>query len=175
MFRADRGPFGCVATYMSITFWLSFLFTTSPAPHAPAPHAACATTGTPLFEMREGNDRNPNATTTTSIFNSGAWEIEKNGVATEHGCFGRKELRSIRQAVQSAPWKVTDSPVACFAYDPHFTQYLVHGHVRFTARMCSGKTADSETLDAIALVKADLAADLPSPPPPVAKPPVAKP
>jgi hypothetical protein len=117
----------------------------------------CTTTGTPLFEMRERSEiARPDIT--TKIFQTGAWTVESEG-RVENGCFDRKELRSIRRAIQHAPFKITSSPIACFAYDPNFTEYLVHGKLRFTERMCSGKRADNQTEEALALVKQDLAAD----------------
>lgn len=144
---------------MSITFWISLFFSTPP-------HGACTTQGTPLFQIRERSEV-AKPTTTTKIFESGAWTVESEG-HTERGCFDRKELRAIRQAVQRAPWQITSSPIACFAYSPNFTEYLVHDKLRFTERMCSGKTADFETLQAIDLVKRELTEELPpSPPPPV--------
>lgn len=115
----------------------------------------CTTTGTPLIEMRERSEiARPEIT--TKIFESGAWTVETEG-RVENGCFDRKELRSIRRAIQHAPFKVTSSPIACFAYDPNFTEYLVHGKLRFTERLCSGKRADNKTQEALALVKQDLA------------------
>jgi hypothetical protein len=117
----------------------------------------CTTTGTPLFEMRERSEiARPEIT--TRIFETGAWTVESEG-KVETGCFDRKELREIRRAVQRAPFKITSSPIACFAYDPNFTEYRVHGKLRFTERMCSGKRADNKTQEALALVKQDLAAD----------------
>ena len=149
---------------MSITFWVSFLFATPP------PHDPCALQGVPLFEIRERSEADK-PTTTTKIFDSGAWTVASD-VGTERGCFDRKELRAIRRAVQRAPWQITSSPIACFAYDPDFTEYLVHGRLRFTERMCSGKTADFKTLQAIELVKQELAEERPpSPPPPPTRPP----
>jgi len=148
---------------MSITFWISFFFSTHP-------HSACTTQGAPLFEMRERSDVEKPATT-TKIFESGAWTVESEG-HTERGCFDRNELRAIRRAVQRAPWKTTSSPMACFARDPDFTEYLVHDKLRFTERMCSGKTADFETLQAIDLVKKELAEERPSQVPPASPPPV---
>jgi hypothetical protein len=149
---------------MSITFWISFLFASPPPPAAATP--TCTIHGVPLVEIREGSD-NSKQMTSTKIFASGAWTIENGRRLTEEGCFTRKELKAIRQAVQQAPWKVTASPVACFAYDPNFTEYVVHGKLRFTERMCSGKTADTQTLEAIDLVKTELANDrVPAPPPP---------
>lgn len=153
---------------MSIPFWLSFFF-------AAPPHDACAARGTPLFEMRERSDVDK-ATTTTKIFNSGAWTLEGHG-RRDSGCFDREEMTAIRSAVKRAPWDITSSPIACFAYDPTFTEYVVQGTLRFTERMCSGSTADNATLRAIDLVKQELADERPPPtppPPPPAKPPVNK-
>ena len=160
---------------MSISFWFSFFF-------AGPPHNTCTTQGVPLFEIRERTDESANPRlarpeVTTRIFDSGAWAVDTDG-HVETGCFDRKELREIRRAVQRAPWTITSSPIACFAYDPNFTEYFVHGKLRFTERMCSGKTADFETREAIDLVKKELAEEhpthVPPPPPPVhpAPPPV---
>lgn len=117
----------------------------------------CTAHGTPLFEMRERSEVS-RPEVTTKIFQSGAWSVESDG-KVEEGCFDRRELRAIRRAVASAPFKITSSPIACFAYDPNFTEYYVHGKLRFTERMCSGKAADSVTQEALALVKQDLAAE----------------
>lgn len=160
---------------MSITLWLSFLFTSN----AHAQGGACTTRGTPLFEMDDRTElANPSRPmTTTKIYDSGAWTVETDGV-TERGCFDKKELREIRHAVQHAPWKVTSSPIACFAYDPNFTEMYVHGSLRYTERMCSGKQADAASMAAINLVKTDLANAHPAPapvPPPVVTPPVPSP
>jgi hypothetical protein len=139
---------------MSITFWVSFFF----AGHHPAPaQPACTTQGVPLIEIRDRSETD-RETTTTKIFESGAWIA--NG---ERGCFDRKELRAIRQAVASAPWKITSSAIACFAYDPNFTEYVVHGKLRFTDRLCSGKTADTETRETIDLIKQELADEVATP------------
>ena len=148
---------------MSITFWFSFFAASNP-------NNACTTQGTPLLEMRDRSEQTKHVTT-TRIFQSGAWTIAKNGRTQESGCFDKKELKSIRRAVQQADWKVTDSPIACFAYDPNFTEFYVHGRLRFTYQMCSGKTADFETMEAIQLVKTELLEErmvtTPPPPPPV--------
>ena len=117
----------------------------------------CTTTGTPLFEMRERSEVD-RPEVTTKIFQTGAWTVESE-TGLESGCFDRKELREIRRAVQRAPFKITSSPIACFAYDPNFTEYLVNGRLLFTERMCSGKRADNQTQEALALVKQDLAAE----------------
>lgn len=156
---------------MSIALWTAFFFASPPSVAA---NNTCAARGTPLLEMRAGTD-NVKSSTSTKVFATGAWTIERNGRRIDRGCFDRKELRAIRRAVQRAPWTETSSPIACFAYDPNFTQYLVHGELRFTERMCSGKAADSTTLRAIELVKAELAEDrapepTPPPPPPVIEP-----
>jgi hypothetical protein len=158
---------------MSISFWLSFLF-------AAPPQNTCPTHGVPLLEMRERSETSKSVTA-TKLFQSGAWTITTDSKLTAAGCFDRKELRSLKTALQHAAWKTTTSPIACFAHDPHFTEYLFHGKLRFTEQMCSGKTADFDTLTAIDLVKKDLAdaldppapAPAPPAPPPPAPPPVA--
>jgi hypothetical protein len=130
-------------------------------------------TGTPLLEMRARSETSSDMTT-TKIFESGAWTIKGSG-SDESGCFDKKELKAIRKALQQAAWKTTTSPIACFAYDPHFTEYLFHGKLRFTEQMCSGKTADFDTMQAIDLVKKELLEErepVTAPPPP-APPPVA--
>jgi hypothetical protein len=139
---------------MSISIWLP-LFFSSPGQPACAPH------GVPLLEMRQASERST-ATTTTRIFSSGAWTVEADG-GTRSGCFDRAELRAIRGAVQSSPWRTTKSPIACFAYDPNFTEYRVRGTLRFTERLCSGTAADRQTQAAIALVKQELAGEQPAP------------
>lgn len=121
------------------------------------PQATCPAQGTPLLEMRQRSELGT-PTTTTRVFSSGAWTVESQG-RSRSGCFERAELRAIRKAVQRAPWQTATSPIACFAYDPNFTEYVVRGRLRFTERMCSGKTADFQTLQAIDLVKQELAED----------------
>ena len=152
---------------MNTLFWLSFFF----APHHDA--TTCSTRGTPLLEIRERSETS-SAITTKRIYRSGGWTLDSDR-ATARGCFDRSELRAIRSALQRAPWKVTQSPIACFAYDPNFTEYVLNGKLRYTHRMCSGKTADNVTLAAIDLVNQELAEELPPPPPPkpVPPPPVA--
>ena len=150
---------------MSILSWLPFLFA------SPPPSQACATQGPLLLEIRAGSDT-ATAVATTRIYTSGGWTASSGG-GTERGCFDRRELRAIRRAVLRAPWGVTTSPIACFAHDPNFTQYVVRGKLRYTERMCSGATADATTTRAIALVHQELAEDrrpapLPPPPPPPA-------
>lgn len=150
---------------MSITFWVSFLFATPP-------QDACTARGVPLVEITEGSEIDKAKKSTTKIFESGAWTV-RTAAGVERGCFDRKERRSIRRAVQRAPWQVTSSPIACFAYDPNFTDYRVRGELRFTERMCNGKQADAKTMRAIELIKQELADEvmptpLPPPPPPVA-------
>jgi hypothetical protein len=163
---------------MNAFFWLSFFFA-SPPSDVRAPADTCQARGTPLFEIRERSEATAQVTT-KRIYRSGAWTL-KSDHATARGCFGAKELRAIRRAVLRAPWQVTSSPVACFAYDPDFTEYVVQGRLRYTHRTCSGKTADFATLEAIELVDRALAEELPPPPaappavhptPPVARPPV---
>ncbi|HEY5927433.1 MAG TPA: hypothetical protein VIV11_37370 [Kofleriaceae bacterium] len=150
---------------MNTLFWLSFFFASPPH------NNTCSTHGTPMLEIRQKSEVD-SAVTTKRIYSSGAWTL-KSDTATARGCFSKKELKSIRRAVQQAPWKVTSSPIACFAYDPNFTEYVLHGRLRYTHRMCSGKTADHDTLEAIELVERELAEEIPPPPPaPPAKPPV---
>ena len=149
---------------MSILSWLPFLFA------SPPPSASRTPQSPALLEIRAGADV-ATAVATTRIHASGAWTATSGG-ATERGCFDPRELRAIRRAVLRAPWDVTTSPVACFAHDPNFTQYVVRGKLRYTDRMCSGTTADFATRQAIALVHQELAEDrrptpLPPPPPPV--------
>jgi hypothetical protein len=160
---------------MNTLFWFSFFFA-SPPHH----HNTCSTHGTPMLEIRERSETST-AVTTKRIYASGAWTLDSD-TAAARGCFDRKELRSIRRALQEAAWKVTSSPIACFAYDPNFTEYVLNGKLRYTHRMCSGKTADFETMEAIELVNKELAEELPpvptTPPPavpttPPVKPPVA--
>ena len=119
-----------------------------------------------MLEIRERSETS-RTITTKRIYASGAWTVHTGRARAERGCFDKKELKSIRRAVQRAPWKVTSSPIACFAYDPNFTEYVLHGRLRYTHRMCSGKTADSETMAAIDLVNAELAEEMSPPPPPV--------
>ena len=133
---------------MSIPFWLSLFFSTPPS-------GACVAQGTPLFEMRERSETS-SASTTTRIFSSGAWTV-RSGRTTDSGCFDRQELRAIRRAIQQASWQTSQSQIACFAYDPNYTEYRVRGSLRFTERMCSGTIADTRTLEAIAFVKQELA------------------
>ncbi len=123
--------------------------------------------------MRAGSEVDTSSTI-TKVFRSGSWTVETDGRRTGGGCFDAYELKSIRRAVQRAPWNVTASPIACFAYDPNFTEYRVHGAVRFTERKCSGKTADDATMRAIELVKQEIAeehAAAPTPPSPTSPPP----
>lgn len=148
---------------MSTLFWLSFLFSTPPNAHT------CAARGTPLLEIRQASEVD-SSTTTKRIYKTGAWTFESDG-ATASGCFSRKELNAIHRAVTHAPWTVTSSPIACFAYDPHFTDFVVNGRLRYTQRLCSGKAADAVTTQAINFVEQELANELPPPPPP--PPPVA--
>jgi hypothetical protein len=154
---------------MNTLFWLSFFF--APPHH----HNTCSTYGTPLLEIRERSETSTSSTT-KKIYNSGGWTLQSDN-ATARGCFSQKELRSIRRALQQAAWKVTSSPIACFAYDPSFTEYVLNGTLRYTHRMCSGKTADAGTMEAIELVQRELSEELPpipaTPPPPPVKPPVA--
>lgn len=110
----------------------------------------------PLFEIRERTEQLDKSETTTKIFDSGVWTIEHDG-AIERGRFEPGELREIRRALQRAPWHITTSPIACFARDLNFTEYVMHGRLMFTDRVCSGKTADSVTRQALNLVKQDLA------------------
>jgi hypothetical protein len=143
---------------MSTLFWLSFFFSHSPNAHA------CEVRGTPLFEIKQGSEVD-SSTTTKRIYDTGAWTLESDS-ATARGCFSRTELTSIRRALARATWTVTSSQIACFAYDPNFTEYTLNGRLRYTHRSCSGKTADAATLDAIHFVEQQLASDLPPPPPP---------
>ena len=158
---------------MSITFLLPFLFA-SPVDSSPS---TCAARGTPLLEMAERND-NHNRATVTRIYDNGAWTV-RSGRTIERGCFERKEVRQIRRAIQRAPFDITQSSIACFAYDPNFTEYRVRGELRFTERLCSGKAADATTMRALELVKAELAEEMtehaPAPAPPVVPPPVVQP
>jgi hypothetical protein len=152
---------------MSTLFWFSFFFA--------APPNNCSAHGTPMLEIRERSETSESITT-KRIYSSGAWTL-KSDSASARGCFSRKELKAIRRAVQQAAWKVTSSPIACFAYDPNFTEYRLNGRLRYTHRMCSGKTADAGTLEAIELVERELDEEMPAPPPvdplPPVKPPVA--
>ena len=122
------------------------------------PTTTCSVQGTPLLEMREASTRDA-ASTTTRIYNSGAWTS-----GTQRGCFDRAELRSIRLAVQRASWTSVASPMQCFAYDPNFTEFRVNGRLRFTQQNCSGKAPSASTARAIALVKKELAEELPPAP-----------
>jgi hypothetical protein len=121
-----------------------------------------------MLEIRERSETST-AVTTKRIYSSGAWTLASD-TATARGCFSTKELRSIRRALQQAAWKITTSPIACFAYDPNYTEYVLNGRLRYTHRMCSGKTADADTLAAIDFVQRELAEEMP-PPPPVKPPP----
>jgi len=138
---------------MSITFLVPLFF-------ASPPHNACTEYGVPMLEMRQRSTASTSSTT-TKIFASGAWTVTRDGHLDDRGCFDRKEVRSIYRAVERAPWQTVSSPVMCFRYDPNFTEYVVDGKLRFTEQFCSGKTADLQTLQAIDLVKHELATDKP--------------
>jgi hypothetical protein len=155
---------------MNTFLWLSFFFASPPSPSHALHPSDCSTRGTPLLEIRERSETSDKLTT-KRIYASGGWTF-KNEAQTARGCFDRKELRSIRRAVQRAPWQVTKSPIACFAYDPNFTEFVVNGRLRYTHRMCSGRTADTETLAAIDLIQQELAEEMPPLPlpPPVVRP-----
>lgn len=161
---------------MSISFLLPFLFASPPQT------ATCAARGTPVIEIREGSDTSKRVTT-TSIFATGAWTITAGRRVIESGCFERAELREIRRAMNRAPWDITQSQIACFAFDPSFTQYVIRGELRYTHRMCSGKIVDNVSLRAMDLLSSELAEEraehaappVTTPPPPVSPmPPVAR-
>ena len=133
---------------MNTLFWISFFFASPPNQHT------CSTSGAPLLEIRQKSEVDT-AVTTKRIYNSGAWTLNSDS-ATARGCFSKKELRSIRRALQQASWKVTSSPIACFAYDPYFTEYYVHGKYEYTARLCGEQRIDNESADAIKLIEAEL-------------------
>ncbi|HEY5945232.1 MAG TPA: hypothetical protein VIV40_07070 [Kofleriaceae bacterium] len=157
---------------MNTLFWLSFFFAHHP------PHNPCSTQGTPMLEIRERSEITKSITT-KKIYSSGGWTLQSDN-ATARGCFSQKEIKSMRRALHRAPWQITSSPIACFAYDPNFTEYVLDGRLRYTHRMCSGKMADHDTMDAIQLVERELAEEMPTPPPaapptPPAPPPVKPP
>lgn len=143
---------------MNTFFWLSFFFSAHPVQTCPA-------RGTPMLELDHRADTKIE-TSTVKIYNSGAWTftpIDKDGVAgaTTRGCFDQKTLTQIRRAVQRAPWEITHPKIMCFAYSPQFTQYLLHGQLMFTQRMCGGDQVDDTTRKALDLVNAKLALVLP--------------
>lgn len=144
---------------MNPLFWLPIFFAT------PSHDTACQARGTPLLEIRERSETSA-AVTTKRIYASGAWTLSTED-ATARGCFSQQELRAIRRAVQRAPWHATKSRIACFAYDPNFTEYVVHGRLRYTHRLCSGSIADARTLAAIEVIQRELSDELPPAPPPL--------
>src|SRR5262245_61514533 len=112
---------------MNTLFWLSFLFSSSPPP------ANCSARGVPMLEIRDRSEVEA-STSTTKIYASGAWTFESvdnnDTESRSTGCFAKTELRAIRRSLQRAPWRVTSSPIACFAYSPELTEYVFRGKLR---------------------------------------------
>ena len=70
-----------------------------------------------------------------------------------------RDMARVRDALRTAEWQITYTRIACFAYDPSYTEYVVHGKLKYTAQSCSGAMADSATVNAIATIESIIAAD----------------
>jgi hypothetical protein len=54
-------------------------------------------------------------------------------------------MKTIKRELRIADWDVTHMRIACFAYDPKFTEYAVRGRVMFRDQLCSGDVLDDGT------------------------------
>jgi hypothetical protein len=119
-----------------------------PPPPAPAPVSSpvsCRSAGMPLFTIRHASEVSP-ATATIRVYATGAWTASDGtrGRMTR-GCLDRSDVKAIKSALRAADWDVTHMRIACFAYDPTFTEYAVRGHVMFRDQLCSGDVLDDNT------------------------------
>jgi hypothetical protein len=115
----------------------------------------------PMLSIRYGSV-SPAPTKTVEVTSSGAWAVklfDASGslVSVSRGHLDRKVYEQVRAAVIAAPWTITQSSIACFAYSPSYTQYSIQGKAMFTDQMCSGATADAMTLASIATIESALA------------------
>jgi len=113
-----------------------------------------------MLSIRYGSEL-PAETKTVELTSSGGWEVkmfDASGAltSTSRGHLDRKVYEQVRAAVIAAPWTITMSRIACFAYSPNYTQYSVQGTVRFTDQTCSGATADDVTVRSIATIESAL-------------------
>jgi hypothetical protein len=67
------------------------------------------------------------------------------------------EMAQVRTALRTAPWDITFMRIACFAYDPSYTQYVVRGKLVYTAQSCSGAMIDGVSREAIATIESLIA------------------
>jgi hypothetical protein len=63
------------------------------------------------------------------------------------------EMAQVRSALRDAPWDITYTRIACFAYDPSYTQYVVRGKLVYTAQSCSGAMIDDVSRQSIATIE----------------------
>ncbi len=63
------------------------------------------------------------------------------------------ELAEVRTALRDAAWDITYTRIACFAYDPSYTQYVVRGKLVYTAQSCSGAMLDEASRQSIATIE----------------------
>lgn len=124
---------------------------------ATRPESACKAHGQPIIEIRHNSEIKA-PTSRTAIYPTGAWTsqaVSADGTAgpLESGCLTSLQLDSVKTALHDAPWTITRSRIACLAYSPSYTDYIVRRKLRFTAQMCSGASVDTVTQSAIALVE----------------------
>lgn len=129
----------------------------APHQHSSGPALACKATGQPIVEVRR-NSEIKEATSWSAIYATGAWTyqpIAADGTMglRETGCLTSAQLDAVNAALADAPWSITRSQMACFAYSPRYTDYIVRRKLRFTSQMCSGESVDATTQAAIALVE----------------------
>lgn len=132
-----------------------------PMPTEPVTSAkACRAAGLPLFEIRHRSEVKA-PTSTLSVYSSGAWvnrtadENGKPGRVTR-GCLDRSDVATIRSSLRTADWDVTHMRIACLAYAPDYTEYVVRGRVMFHDQICSGAVLDETSRASIAAIEAVL-------------------
>jgi hypothetical protein len=135
----------------------------TPMPPMPGAQAAktCHAAGLPLFQIRQRSEVKGQPTSTTSIYSNGAWTfrpVDKDGKAgaLTTGCLAKDDLKTVRASIRSAPWTITHQRIACLAYSPTYTEYVVRGRLKFHAQMCNGDVLDETSRASIAAIEAVL-------------------
>ncbi len=144
-----------------------------PAPARPVPEPkplvpACEVKGTPVFEIVREDTTQPKWRESAKLYETGAWQFAETTAdgkpgKTNKGCVAEAEMKTLKDELAAAKWKITVAKIKCMAMSPKFTLYRAHNKDVFESHVCGGKTLDEASQKAVDDLEKQLAVAFPKP------------
>ncbi len=130
------------------------------------PKPACEAKGTPIFEIDRKDTSQPKWQQAVKLYASGAWAFDETSAEgkqakTDTGCLAADAMKTIKDELAAAKWKITVAKIKCMAISPRFTVYKANGKDVFEAHVCGGKNLDDASQKAVDDLEKQLAVAFP--------------